>query len=109
MRKIRSWGLKSILFTLALVLCFIQSIYLNSAKTSSVELVRHSLLNQSPFSKQIRVHGSGRGNTWLNLQDGYDLPLQYSGPPELEQVLKENLASPLALASGDFDEDGVPD
>jgi hypothetical protein len=46
---------------------------------------------------------------WINLHDGVDLPTAYIGAPGLQPVLEQNLALPLALASGDFDEDGVPD
>jgi hypothetical protein len=37
------------------------------------------------------------------------LPTAYTGAAGLKQTLEQNLAKPLALASGDFDEDGVPD
>jgi hypothetical protein len=60
-------------------------------------------------SDRITVHAAGRGNPWINLRDGVDLPIAYTGAAELKQVLEQNLAHPLSLASGDFDEDGVPD
>ncbi|MBI1761072.1 MAG: hypothetical protein HYR56_06505 [Acidobacteria bacterium] len=37
------------------------------------------------------------------------LPTDYSGPASLVSALKQNAGEPLALAAGDFDEDGVPD
>ncbi|MBI3949341.1 MAG: hypothetical protein HY314_02640 [Acidobacteria bacterium] len=37
------------------------------------------------------------------------LPSTHVGPAALQQMLEQNFAQPLALASGDFDEDGVPD
>src|SRR5207247_4781834 len=50
-----------------------------------------------------------------NLGDGHDLMTAYSGMSDKLQFVEFNLAQavsraqPLALASGDFDEDGVPD
>lgn len=64
----------------------------------------------TPNSKgSITVHAAGRGNPWINLTDGRDLPTGYTGASKLQRVLDQNLARPLALASADFDEDGVPD
>jgi uncharacterized repeat protein (TIGR01451 family) len=57
----------------------------------------------------ITVHAAGRGNPWINLGDGRDVPTGYSGAAKLQRVLEQNLAPPRALASADFDEDGVPD
>lgn len=60
-------------------------------------------------SGRITLHAAGRGNPWINLRDGVDLPTTYTGKAALTQTLAGNLAQPLSLASGDFDEDGVPD
>jgi hypothetical protein len=57
----------------------------------------------------VTVHAAGRGNPWINLSDGRDVPTDYTGTADLKQVFGQNLARPLALASADFDEDGVPD
>jgi uncharacterized repeat protein (TIGR01451 family) len=43
------------------------------------------------------------------VSDGRDVKTSYTGAAKLQQVLEQNLARPLALASADFDEDGVPD
>jgi len=59
--------------------------------------------------EHVVVRAAGRGNPWINLRDGHDLSTTYTGEARLEQVLKQNLARPLTLALGDFDEDGVPD
>jgi predicted outer membrane repeat protein len=56
----------------------------------------------------VTVHAAGRGNPWINLQDGRDLPTVYKGR-NVAQALQGNSANPLTLASADFDEDGVPD
>lgn len=71
------------------------------ATTSTTPLAR--------LSESISVHASGRGNPSINLSDGHDVLTSYSGPVELTQALQRNEAEPLALASSDFDEDGVPD
>ncbi|MBI2567916.1 MAG: hypothetical protein HYV63_12870 [Candidatus Schekmanbacteria bacterium] len=55
------------------------------------------------------VHAAGRGGPELNLRDGVDLPARYGGPPELLDALAAGRTRPLALASADLDEDGMPD
>jgi CSLREA domain-containing protein/uncharacterized repeat protein (TIGR01451 family) len=55
------------------------------------------------------ILAAGRGRPWINLTDGFTLPTTYVGTEGVTQVLEHNLSAPLALASEDFDEDGVPD
>jgi hypothetical protein len=57
----------------------------------------------------IAVQAAGRGNPWINLRDGRELPTAYNGATVSAQALNRNLTVPTALASADFDEDGVPD
>jgi len=57
----------------------------------------------------ITVRAAGRGKPWINLRDGRDLPTLYTGAGGLQHVLDHGLVQSTALASGDFDEDGVPD
>jgi hypothetical protein len=57
----------------------------------------------------VAVYAAHRGNPWINLRDGTPLPLERSGPAALVEALEGSQAQPLALAAGDFDEDGVPD
>jgi hypothetical protein len=52
-------------------------------------------------SKRISVHAAGRGNPLINLSDGRDLATTFTKNAGLD------MARPLALAAGDFDEDGV--
>jgi CSLREA domain-containing protein len=52
---------------------------------------------------------STSGRPWINLREGVELSTAYIADAGLKQVLEQNLAVPLALASADFDEDGVPD
>ncbi|HEY3135085.1 MAG TPA: FG-GAP-like repeat-containing protein [Blastocatellia bacterium] len=63
----------------------------------------------SQLSQSLSVRAGGRGNPWINLTDGRYVLTSYSGPAALTLALQQNLARPLALASADFDEDGVPD
>src|SRR5438128_3875110 len=67
------------------------------------------------MGEQLAVHASGRGRPLINLGDGHDLITAYSARSDKLQFVESDLAQlvahaqPLALASGDFDEDGVPD
>src|SRR5262245_60088568 len=56
---------------------------------------------------QITVHAAGRGYPWLNLRDGVELPTAYTWAER--SAVELGVTQPLALAAGDFDEDGVPD
>ena len=51
----------------------------------------------------------GGGYPWINLQKPQILQTEYFGEPLPKQELEMGLAEPLALAAGDFDEDGVQD
>src|ERR1051326_1196673 len=61
----------------------------------------HSRNLPQPLTTRVTVRAAGRGSPWINLRDGHDL-LTSEG-----KALAA--AQPLALAAGDFDEDGVPD
>src|SRR2546429_2284451 len=67
------------------------------------------------MSEQVALHAAGRGRPLINLQDGHDLMTAYSAMSDKLQFVESDLAQlvsqshPLALASADFDEDGVPD
>src|SRR5260370_4632031 len=67
------------------------------------------------LSEQIAVQAAGRGRPLMNLGDGHDLITAYSAMSDKLQFVESDLAQlvaqaqPLALAAGDFDEDGVPD
>jgi hypothetical protein len=66
-------------------------------------------LKQAGSSDRISVSAAGRGNPLINLRDGIDLKTAYVGAVETRQALEPGRSMPLALAVGDFDEDGVPD
>jgi parallel beta-helix repeat protein len=55
------------------------------------------------------VRAAGRGNPSINLSDGVQLQASYSGAVGARRLLAAKLARPCALASADFDEDGVAD
>lgn len=60
-------------------------------------------------AKRVVVQAAGRGNPYINFDDGIEIAASYDGAAEMLSVLKQNAAEPRALASADFDEDGVPD
>jgi hypothetical protein len=64
---------------------------------------------QRTSDSSVVVHAAGRGNPWVNLKDGLDLPAVYNGAARLTQALEREQVQPLGLAAADFDEDGVPD
>lgn len=57
----------------------------------------------------VVIHAAGRGNPYINFEDGVEIQADYTGPVDLRNLLTQNVAEPRALASADFDEDGVPD
>ena len=67
------------------------------------------LASDPPAAKRVVVQAAGRGNPYINFEDGIEMPASYEGAPEMQSLLKQNAAEPRALASADFDEDGVPD
>ena len=54
----------------------------------------------------VALSSAGRGNPWVNLGDGRELPIS---SPELMSALERYKARPASLASGDFDGDGAQD
>jgi hypothetical protein len=93
---------------------FLGSVIAFVASIASVALVASvaddgPLTTASPFNPQSAICNPQSGRPWINLCDGRDLPTVYTGVAGLTQVLEHGLAQPLALASADFDEDGVPD
>jgi hypothetical protein len=59
------------------------------------------------MSDTATVHAAGRGKPYINFGDGHDLQTGYSATSNGSNALQN--ATPLAMASADFDEDGVPD
>ncbi|MGH9760516.1 MAG: FG-GAP repeat protein [Blastocatellia bacterium] len=70
--------------------------------------VRHT--SDWPFqNRKTHLLAAGRGAPWINLADGHELSAAYKGSAELIRALEHNYAQGRALASADFDEDGIPD
>ena len=64
-----------------------------------------SSFNQT-LSKPVTVKTREHGNSRINLRDGFTIPVNYAGGTA--QILENNTARSLSLASADFDEDGMP-
>src|SRR5215212_10144244 len=58
---------------------------------------------------QVTVHAAGRGQPYLNLQDGRKASVEYRGDSALASALQNGAAQARALASADFDRNGTPD
>jgi uncharacterized repeat protein (TIGR01451 family) len=57
----------------------------------------------------VTVHAAGRMNPSINLRDGHSLPVDYQGGTQAIAALRDGGARPVALATADFDEDGMAD
>jgi hypothetical protein len=55
------------------------------------------------------IQATGRGNPLINQRDGFDLATSYAGTQELVRSAQPSDWRPVALASADFDADGVAD
>src|SRR5712692_7652601 len=75
----------------------------NSVGPGSVSNLKTS--NVAP----ITVREEGRGKAFLNLRNGKELPVTYSGEEKFIEPLRKGSARPLTLASADFNVDGFPD
>src|ERR1700691_5478834 len=60
-------------------------------------------------SPQPLLRAEKTGTSALSLRDGESVATTYSGNSDGTSALMHRLARPASLASGDFDEDGVPD
>jgi hypothetical protein len=79
-------------------------------------VISHSPVNSSAapatlarLSDRVAFHAAGRANPWISLSNGRDVITNYYGQARIVEALERDQAQPLALASADFDEDGVPD
>jgi uncharacterized repeat protein (TIGR01451 family) len=61
------------------------------------------------LDKAVTVRAAGRMNPSINLRDGHSLPVDYQGGAQTIAALRDNVARPVALATADFDEDGMAD
>jgi len=96
-----------ILLILALGLCGLAKIA--AAQQGAAANRTAANVQASPESMTpVTVHAAQRGNPHINLRDGHALPTNYAVSANGGSAQMSN-AQPLALASADFDEDGVPD
>jgi uncharacterized repeat protein (TIGR01451 family) len=58
---------------------------------------------------RVLVRADGRGFPWITLRDGRELPAAYTGGSNAADQLSSGAATPVSLATADFDEDGVAD
>jgi hypothetical protein len=72
-------------------------------------LLQSAIRNPPSAIRNQKVRNPQSGAPWINLKDGQELPTAYAGAAGLEAVMNQGLALPTALASDDFDEDGMPD
>ncbi len=95
---------------LFLLLCLgfslIQSIRSIHTKASTGESASS---HQTDLSAAVTVKAGGRGGPWINLSDGRDIPISYEEAAGIEPRIEQGRAIPLAISSGDFDQDGTPD
>jgi hypothetical protein len=104
-----------LLLSLSLFLLLLALDLKQTLSSSTPTSVSQEAGTKRPMGFQIAVHAEGRGNPWINLRDGRDLSTFYTADSEqgkaegFKQILERNQASPLSLASGDFDGDGVAD
>src|SRR5688500_14587576 len=63
----------------------------------------------NPRAGAITVHAAGRGKPFLNLRDGREVSVNYSGDKQAAGALQSGAAQARSLASADFDRNGTPD
>src|SRR5262249_13369390 len=72
-------------------------------------VVNASLHNASAPKKAGESRKDKIGDLKYRLRSGVGAASVYVGSPGSRRALEQNLAEPLSLATGDFDEDGVAD
>lgn len=73
-----------------------------------------SILTEATRSTAPALRAAQRGNPWVNLLDGRELPTAYSSAssvevPAFQRALSSQSLAPRALVAADFDRDGLPD
>jgi hypothetical protein len=99
----------AILSFLAASVLFLIPVILLIKTDSSVARVESSATKIARLGDRATVHAAGKGGPRINLTDGRELVTSYDGTESAQRLLREDLVQPLATASSDFDEDGVPD
>lgn len=97
-----------IIFISLAALCLSLPYWILTATTSKSSAAPRGI-EFARLSEQVSIRAEGVGSPCISLSDGHTLLTAYEGEPSLAESLARNQARPLALASADFDEDGVPD
>jgi uncharacterized repeat protein (TIGR01451 family) len=85
------------------------SILLYKASASADKAKFNPPIRLAQLSDNVSIHSNTRVTPSISVSNGRDLITDYEGTERARAALQNNLASPAALASADFDEDGVPD
>ncbi len=83
------------------------TVFLNTSASNSGSRAEAPVLAR--LGDRATVHAEGRTTPRINLADGREVLTAYAGDREAQRLLQQNLVQPLAMASSDLDEDGVPD
>jgi hypothetical protein len=94
---------------LGIVLVLIQSLFFVRPASTAASAPKQLNQKLARLSPQITVKAVGQGNPLINLGDGRELLTSYLGSTNAQHSLEQNVASPTALAAGDFNEDGTAD
>jgi uncharacterized repeat protein (TIGR01451 family)/CSLREA domain-containing protein len=87
---------------------FFARMWFGTATVAGSQKASSAQVNAS-LSRAATIHFEHAGSQRINLSEGRDLLTSYEGNEEAVKALTGNAATPLANASDDFDEDGVPD
>jgi hypothetical protein len=74
-----------------------------------IQAASQPVTNAAFLSASVSIHRSGPASPSINLSDGRDLLTAYNGSMQHQQAIEQGAARPRALATADFDEDGMPD
>jgi CSLREA domain-containing protein len=101
--SLRNWKALSLCFiSLALLVGSMMPVAYTSQDQSNISFTLDS-------TDSVAVRAAGRGNPWINLGDGRDVPTTYAAASGLEKTLRPGAAKARSLASADFNEDGAAD
>jgi hypothetical protein len=94
---------------LLLTLSFLPARFSLLHKTTAETVKKSPSIEFAKMNKDIAIKAANRGKPFVDMTDGHELLAAYEGEASLQQTLESNQAKPLALASADYDEDGMPD
>lgn len=91
----------------SLLVVFIVLLQIPCSKNFAAHASSSLPTQRAALSQSISIRAPKGSSSAISFADGHDLLSTYSGEKQLQQAVAE--ARPLALATADFDEDGVPD